>query len=435
MAGKQRANPDRAGFSLIFVAILLTVAALIMVSFLPGREAGDNTKKAASSVQKLEKVEEAMRGFMASHGRRPCPAQGSYQLGQANFGLEAANPGSCTGGTPAAPLGPDSGTSEVVAGTIPTRSLGLPDDYAFDEWGRRFTYVVDKRATARGSCVSLEALNPTTFIPTGHGDVNIESATTGGTVLDQTMYAYISHGPDGYGAFPAQGSTVAGRIFTGSADADEMTDAGVDAACMSGQSNFGHCSVTSDFTANLVQKTPTTTFDDLVWYRPDIKNYCCLGAICTMAGFRIDGTIANEQIGGNAWDGFGSMVGLLEADVNGDGIPDLIFVGADTTNMWFDLFVIFGQPSRYNFPNPFPLSSLNGTNGFVLTDIYPIDNSSWPYDWPEVAVGDLNGDGIADILIANNNRNCQGGSITDYIVPVYRHWELRKARSGAWVDV
>ena len=85
------------------------------------------------------------------------------------------------------------------------------------------------------------------------------------------MYAYISHGPDGYGAFPAQGSTVGGRINSGSTDTDEMTNAGVGA---------GFIYNTTNWTNVRVQKDATTTFDDIVWYRPDIKNTCCLGAIC-----------------------------------------------------------------------------------------------------------------------------------------------------------
>ena len=129
--------------------------------------------------------------------------------------------------------------------------------------------MVDKRATTAGTCISLEGITPPTITtPTGHGDLQIENAT-GGTVLDQTMYAYISHGPDGYGAFPAQGSTVGGRINSGSTDTDEMTNAGVGA---------GFVYNTTNWTNVRVQKDATTTFDDIVWYRPDIKNTCCLGA-------------------------------------------------------------------------------------------------------------------------------------------------------------
>src|SRR6185312_11049208 len=102
------------------------------------------------------RVEQALTGFMASNGRLPCPADGSYAVNTANFGVEAANPGSCTGGAPAAPLGPDAGTGYVVGGVIPTKTLNLDDSYQFDEWGRRITYVVDTRATLKSSCLTLE---------------------------------------------------------------------------------------------------------------------------------------------------------------------------------------------------------------------------------------------------------------------------------------
>src|SRR5262249_7513044 len=161
------------GFSLLWVSVLLTAGALIMVSLLPGKEAGDVNQKELSTVKKLEYVENAMRAFMAFNGRRPCPAHGQYDGNNANFGVESATPGTCTGGTPAAPLGPDAGTGHIVGGVLPTKSLNIPDDYAFDDWGRRITYVVDKRATAKGSCYTLQN------IPTnnGTGDVKIESST------------------------------------------------------------------------------------------------------------------------------------------------------------------------------------------------------------------------------------------------------------------
>jgi hypothetical protein len=155
------------GFSLIMVSILLTVAALIFVSVLPGQEAGDANQKTLNSITKLERIEEATRSFMAFHGRRPCPADGQYVENTANFGLEAATPGTCTGGTPSAPLGPDIGTGYIVGGTIPTRSLGLPDEYAYDDFGRQFTYVVDIRATSLSACRALEGLrcSAAVFLP------------------------------------------------------------------------------------------------------------------------------------------------------------------------------------------------------------------------------------------------------------------------------
>ena len=216
------------------------------------------------------------------------------------------------------------------------------------------------------------------------------------------MVAYISHGASGYGAYPAQGAAdPAHRINSGSTDADMQTNAGVDAHSPSGDSAFTYN--TSNFTNVFVQKakvaptTGDTGFDDLVWYRPDIKNTCCLGPICIPVGFRIDGTIASG--------GLGSAMAV--GDVNGDGIPDLILMAYDPTNQWYDLYVIFGRSDR-NFPNPFLVSSLNGTNGFALTGMgagIPSNSGG------SITVADVNGDGISDIIVAWNQGGGGGVSI------------------------
>lgn len=371
------------GFSLIAMSIILTVASLVFVSFLPGREAGDQSQKMINNEQKLEKVEEAMRSFMTFNGRRPCPADGSSAPGSATFGAEAGVPNVC--GT--APLGPDAGTGHIVGGTIPTKALGLDASYAFDEWGRRFTYVVDTRATQRSTCIGLEGVSLTTPTPTGTGGLKIEN-TNGGTVLDNVMYAYISHGPSGYGAFPAQGAaTPAKRINTGSTDTDEQVNAGVGSTFNYSTSNFTNVKVKKP---RVAPASGDTGFDDLVWYRPDIKNTCCLGPICIPKGFRIDGDTVNGNIGGQTGGTYGTG-SIAFADINGDGIPDLLILGTTGQYGPYNLYVVFGQANRSSFPNPFLLSSLNGINGFELTNITP-----WT---PNLLIGDLNGDGIQDVVI------------------------------------
>ncbi len=100
---------------------MLVVGSIIMVSMLPGSDV-NYSQKTIDNVKKLDKVEEAMRAFMAYNGRRPCPADGQYDINNQYFGIEAATPGTCTGSTPAAPMGVDAGTSEIVEGVIPTKS-------------------------------------------------------------------------------------------------------------------------------------------------------------------------------------------------------------------------------------------------------------------------------------------------------------------------
>jgi len=417
-------NPQ-AGFSLIMVSILLTVAALVFVSVLPGEQSGDYNQKTTNNLKKLEKVEESMRSFMALNGRRPCPADGQYAPGSQNFGVEADSGGltsgvSCVNGAAAsglpigsggiiAPLGRDAGTGHVVGGVIPTKNLGLDDSYAFDEFGRLFTYVVDTRATtsvaqaigasSTNYCTYLQnsikyngiVKGPTPSDATTTPAILIESST-GGTVLDQTMYAYISHGPSGYGAYPAQGAaTPAGRINTGNTDADKATNAGVSADGLATYS-------TANFTNVKVKKDKTATFDDFVYYRQDLKNTCCLGASCIPVGFA-----AYDDISGDEYSGYSVAAG----DVNGDGIPDLIIgahFGSSNANSSGSTFVVFG--SRLGFPDPLPLSTLNGTNGFRIDG-----TTALMYAGSAVATGDVNGDGIADIIIGANNATVGANAI------------------------
>jgi hypothetical protein len=195
--------PSRnSGFSLLQTSIILMMAGLVLSSLLPGQGAGDTNQKILETIARLNKVEDGMQRFMALQGRRPCPADGQYDVNHANFGVEAgatvANSplGSCVGGTPAASMGPDAGTGLVVAGMIPTKTLALPDDYAFDAWGRRFNYVVDIRATTIETCFALK---------TGSIQVRTKDPTGATVFTDNVMYTYLSHGPGGYGAWPAQG--------------------------------------------------------------------------------------------------------------------------------------------------------------------------------------------------------------------------------------
>ena len=122
-------------------------------------------------------------------------------------------------------------------------------------------------------------------------------------MLDNVMDAYISHGPDGHGAFPAQGSTVAGRI-----------NAGIDRRRRADQrrGEFQLHLLDGNFTNVKVQKDRTSTFGDIVYYADYQKNPCCVGGLtsCTAGGpgIRIDGTIASQAIGLN-----GTMPGMITA--------------------------------------------------------------------------------------------------------------------------
>src|ERR671933_819813 len=105
-------------------------------------------------------------------------------------------------------------------------------------------------------------------------------------------------------------------------------------------------------------------------------------------GFAINGIAAYDQSGFSV-----SSAG----DVNGDGIDDLIIGarGADPNgiNEAGQSYVVFGSNS--GFGAGLDLSTLNGSNGFAINGIGTFDQSGLSVS----SAGDVNGDGIDDLII------------------------------------
>ena len=118
-------------------------------------------------------------------------------------------------------------------------------------------------------------------------------------------------------------------------------------------------------------------------------------------GLTINGVAAGDESG---------FAVSAAGDINNDGFADFMigahFAGPNANGDPGATYVIFGGP---NGPAPagqdFNLSDIDGTNGFVLTGIDQFDNSGWSIAAP----GDINGDGIDDMLISGHLADTNGG--------------------------
>ncbi|MEM7704573.1 MAG: Ig-like domain-containing protein [Pseudomonadota bacterium] len=105
------------------------------------------------------------------------------------------------------------------------------------------------------------------------------------------------------------------------------------------------------------------------------------------SGFLLNGIGANDR-SGRSVSGAG--------DINGDGIDDVIigayFANSNALNEG-ETYVVFG--TDLGFPASFNLADLDGSSGFVLTGIDANDLSGRSVN----GAGDVNGDGIDDVII------------------------------------
>ncbi len=112
-----------------------------------------------------------------------------------------------------------------------------------------------------------------------------------------------------------------------------------------------------------------------------------LSALDGSNGFVVNGVAASDQSGFSV-----SAAG----DVNGDGIDDLL-IGAPNADpngtQSGASYVVFG--SSAGFSSPLELSALDGSNGFVVNGVAVVDDSGRSVS----AAGDVNGDGVDDLLI------------------------------------
>jgi type II secretory pathway pseudopilin PulG len=233
-------------FSLLELTVVIGIVAVMLGGGVMIGMRQIETVQIEGTEAKMEAIDVALLAFSKVHSRLPCPADATLNEDtSSSFGVEASTPGTCTGTN-------FTDSANVVAGQVPTKTLGLPDDYAFDTYGNRITYHIDKRITAANAFTSHRIAN------TDIGAISIHDAS-GNARTSKAVYALVSHGENGHGAYSRAGSRVNGSIT----NTDELENCD----CTSSASN-------GTFNTTLVQKSTTVdnsnaanNFDDLVSYK------------------------------------------------------------------------------------------------------------------------------------------------------------------------
>lgn len=246
----------KSAFTLLELAVVLVIIALVMgIGFSSSQDMIASANQVSTN-NRLDAIEKALLDFWQKNGRLPCPADATLAATNANYGIEAANTNNnCAGGTPAANFTSATNFYKAASGTVPVKTLGLPTDFMNDAWQRKIEYAVKPEFATVGvrnrvpikaaSCVDNTAIKIT--------DIG------GSTRSSSAVYALISYGKNGHGAYPSTGST---RYNAAATNTDEL----INCHCNSSAGN-------TTYDGNYVLRSPnlsSTTanyFDDIVRYK------------------------------------------------------------------------------------------------------------------------------------------------------------------------
>jgi len=206
------------GFSLVELAIVLVIVALLTSGLLLGISAQRNAAENIDAQRQLDTIREALLGYAMANGRLPCPADPASSVGNEDRTNQYVQ------------CNRVDTTRNGIFGVIPWAALGLPET---DPWGRRFTYYVNADFTKPLPSGTLASF---TLSTTGNADIkNTVNPPPASVIIASNLPAVVvSHGSNGVGT-----------------SGDELENA--------------------NSTLTFVSRTPGSDFDDLVtWIAPSI---------------------------------------------------------------------------------------------------------------------------------------------------------------------
>jgi prepilin-type N-terminal cleavage/methylation domain-containing protein len=241
----------QAGFTLFELAIVLVIIGTLAGGGLAMFMAWLDNKAEDVTRARMAAIQQTLLDYRRAQERIPCPADITQAQTAANFGVEASTTGDCySTGTIKANFRDGSNTN-AVAGSVPVKTLRLPDEYAFDGWGRRILYAVDKRFTASGGFTSNDIASTGIFV------MKDASATT----FANPVYVLVSFGSNGHGAYLRSGGAT--RMSAQSVNTGELENCDCTSAGVSG--TFNNIFIQKPYTANTANSLDS--FDDIVYFQ------------------------------------------------------------------------------------------------------------------------------------------------------------------------
>jgi prepilin-type N-terminal cleavage/methylation domain-containing protein len=235
----------RSGFTLLELAVVITVIGLVAAAGVTTSLSMTQTARQTATENKMDVIEKALLVYRRMNDRLPCPAAAN---------LETGVEGDCN--ALAGAVFRATTRAKGVEGAVPYAALGLPKEFMYDGWGRKFAYAV---APEFARPYAFTRIKPQTICES-------DTALTINDAADNTRssnaaYALVSYGFNGHGGFLKNGT----RMNAGSTNAQEQANCHCNAAAVDSAAYNG--TYVQRRAVPLSQITSANYFDDTVRYK------------------------------------------------------------------------------------------------------------------------------------------------------------------------
>ncbi len=154
---KRFAPPAARGFTLVELAVVITVVGLLSVAAIGFAIPAIKTARVLETQNKIAGIQTALRSYAMTNYRLPCPANpdrtptGNPAPNNPPWGFER-------GSGPSGDVIPNNGCGNLPnnVGVVPFETLGLSEDDVKDGWGNMISYHVSNAFTQNTTNASLE---------------------------------------------------------------------------------------------------------------------------------------------------------------------------------------------------------------------------------------------------------------------------------------
>lgn len=254
------------GFSLIEAVLSIMIMGIMFAAILAFLKPLQQNEPLYATKERFARIEYALETYIQANGELPCPASLTSDPQSLAYGVAT----DCTVAPAAGVFTANDGrvtpeqTENIRIGAIPFRSLNLSAQYGVDGWGNRFIYAVTERLTQDD------------LFDNNHGGIKINDSASGNMLSTEgtALYAVISTGNDGKGAYNAQGGLKGG-------------------GCSGSGIDLENCDMDATFVTT-ERSSGTVYYDDLISYKTfigDLEPAACgnLGMIFAPAHPESDG--------------------------------------------------------------------------------------------------------------------------------------------------